>query len=84
MVQALNTVKKVAITVVKSEAFKTGLIYFAAGSGALIGFEVGAVVSEGIDGVKKAIKGCFKKKKGLDKDYSETTVEETVEETTEE
>lgn len=28
MVQALNVAKKVAITVVKSEAFKTGMIWF--------------------------------------------------------
>lgn len=70
-----EAVKKVAITVVKSDVFKTGATMFVAGSGLIFGLDFATRVTNGMDAIKNAI-GKIGKKKGLKEEDSEEVIEE--------
>ena len=76
----IEVVKKVAITIVKSEAFKAGVTMAAAGAGTMLGLAAGAGIANTVSKIKNKIVNR-KAKKGLDEEYSENTVpdEETEE-----
>lgn len=71
----IEVVKKVAITIVKSEAFKVGATCAAAGAGTILGFAAGAGIANTVSKIKNKIVNR-KAKKGLDEEYSENTVTE--------
>lgn len=74
MVQALNTVKTIAITAVKSEAFKAGAKAFMRGAGFVIGLDIGCKVTGMTDAISTYVKSIGKKK-GLKEEDSEEVVE---------